>query len=84
MSDNYAGQQMSKRDWMLNSNCNKYAWMCSPQNADLANSLATHWFTLCRDNNTITPRTLALQRCPNLFTAEYQRRLNKIQFRRGI
>ena len=84
MSDNYAGQQMRLSEWRLNGLCNRYAEDCSPLNGDLANSLASHWFSLCRNDSTLSPRQLALQRCPNLFTAEYQRRLNKLKFRRGI
>ena len=80
---NYAEQQMSQGDWLLNNSCNKYAWMCSPTNWDLANSLATHWFTICREDRTISPRQLAVKKCPSLFSPEYQRRLQNIQFRRG-
>ena len=81
---NYAEQQMSQGDWLLNNSCNKYAWMCSPHNWDLANSLATHWFTICREDRSISPRQLAVKKCPSLFSPEYQRRLQKIQFRRGF
>ena len=83
MTDNYAGQQMSQGDWLLNNSCNKYAWMCSPTDYEYAFSLATHWFTICREDRTISPRQLAVKKCPNLFSPEYQRRLKKIQFRRG-
>ena len=83
MSDQYAGQHMTQAEWRLNGLCNKYAQDCSPLNGDLANSLASHWFSKCRNDATITPRSLALQRCPNLFSPEYQKRLNKIKFRRG-
>ena len=81
---NYAEQQMSQGDWLLNNSCNKYAWMCSPHNWELANSLATHWFTICREDRNISPRELAVKKCPSLFSPEYQRRLQKIQFRRGF
>ena len=83
MSNNYAGQQMSEGDWLLNNSCNKYALMCIPHDYDAAYSLSTHWFSICREDKTISPRQLAVKKCPNLFDPEYQRRLQKFQFRRG-
>ncbi len=81
--DNWAGQQMSEGDFTLNTNCNKYALMCIPHDYNAAYSLSTYWFTICREDKSITPRQLAVKKCPNLFSPEYQRRLNIIQFRRG-
>ena len=84
MSSDYAEQGMDYGDWMLNSNCNKYAEMCSPTDFDFAYSLSTHWFTLCRDDKTLTPKKLALKKCPHLFDPEYQKRIKKLKFRRGF
>ena len=84
MTDNYAGQKMSEGDWLLNNACNKYALMCFPHDYNTAYSYSAHWFAICRDDKTKTPRQLAVQKCPNLFSPEYQRRLSKHQFRRGI
>ena len=84
MTNNWADQQMTEGDFMLNTNCNKYALMCIPHDYEAAYSLSAHWFSKCRDDRTISPKKLALAKCPHLFNPEYQRRLKKLNFRRGF
>lgn len=83
MSNNYAGQQMSEGEWLLNNACNKYALMCIPHDYKAAYDLSELWFDICREDKTKSPRQLAVKKCPNLFSSEYQQRLQRFQNRRG-